>query len=222
MNAEMVDLQASIYSVGVWINVFFYTGVGLLLPTLLVVVLSVLLVRKGSQVWREVHRAETISLRSDSPLVEYLRTYKAVFLLGVIFVGLSLPSKCLRLLVLFASNHLDHHSSREILLRAHTHLQTIGHALELAIYSYKCLACLTMHHRFRCAMKYLFTSEVRGRVDAGQPLDVAYRHLQISEFESPIHIYRTRDETDLFSQRSSVKTRSSVISRRTKEDEISL
>ena len=219
MNAEMVDLQASIYSVGVLINVFFYTGVGLLLPTLLVVVLSVLLVRKGSQVWREVHRAETISLRSDSPLVEYLRTYNAVFLLGVIFVLLSLPSKCLRLLVLFASNHL---SSREILLRAHTHLQTVGHALELAIYSYKCLVCLTMHHRFRCAMKYLFTSEVRGRVDAGQPLDVVYRHFQISEFESPIHISRTRDETGLFSQRSSLKTRSSVISRRTKEDEISL
>ena len=221
MNAEMLDLHASVHSSGVMINVFFYTGVGLLLPTFLLAVLSFLLVRKGSHVWREVHRAERISLRAESPLAEYLRTYKAVFLLGLLFVLLSLPSKCLRLVILFASTHLDHRSSREILLRAHAHLQTVGQALELAIYSYKCLVCLTMHHRFRCAMKYLFTSEVR-RVDEVQPLDVLYRQFQLNEFESPIHISRPRTETGLFSQRSSLKTRSSVISRRTKEDEISL
>ena len=249
MNAEMVDLHASIYSTAVIINVFFYTGVGLVLPTIIILILSILLFRKGAYIWNELqshHSAtENISLQSNSPIVEYLRTYNAVFTLGIVFVVLSIPCKLLRLIVLFASNNMDDlSSSNQILLQAHTHMQTIGHAFELSLYSYKCFIFICTNHRFRCALKYSFTNHRHHmlsnqrrsnigsyyghkRVHASHsqesvPFEALYKHLEINEFESPINKYKPGNASSLYSHESSFKTRSSVSSRRTKEDEISL
>lgn len=251
MNAEMVDIHASIYSTAVLINVFFYTFIGLILPTILIFILSIIVIRKGSSIWKELHQHENpnerISLRHDSPILEYLRTYNVTFGLAIVFVFFSIPSKIFRLILLFASNDIEDFSSTELLLRAHSHSQTIGHAFELAIYSYKCFVCLGTHRRFQSALKYLFnyrhhhrlivdrrtstktTGSVRSRrapttqSEDGLPLDVICKQLKINEFDSPIQMYRGKTvELGLYSQRSSFKTRSSVSSRRTKEDEISL
>ena len=245
MNAEMVDLHASIYSAAVIINVFFYTGIGLIFPTIVICILAILLFRKGAQLWHDFHQyhyeRESISLRSDSPIVEYLRTYNAAFALGIVFVLLSIPCKFLRLVILFASNNLDHSSvSTQVFIQAHTQMQTIGYAFELSLYSYKCLLFICTNYRFRCALKYFLMyrrSETvmnprRSTVDSfyghkrihatqsqeSVPFEGLYKHLQINEFEPPMNMYRT----GLYSHRSSFKTRSSVSSRRTKEDEISL
>jgi len=233
LNADMVDLQESIYSTIVIINVFFYTGIGLILPTIIILILSILLFQKGAQIWNELrsHHSETenISLRSNSPIVEYLRTYNASFTLGIVFVFLSIPCKLLRLIILFSSN--------QILLQAHTHMQTIGHAFELSICSYKCFIFICTNYRFRYALKYFltyrrrhnFNNERRSTIESfyehknmhisqsqdSVPFEGLYKHLQIDEFQSPINMYRT-------SIASSFKTRSSVSSRRTREDEISL
>jgi hypothetical protein len=256
MNAEMVDLHASIYSTAVIINVFFYTGLGLLLPTIIICILSIFLFRKGAIIWNELHshhsNTENISLRYDSPIVEYLRTYNAVFTLGIIFVFLSIPCKFLRLIILFTSNYIDEYSSsNKLLVNAHTHMQTIGLAFELSLYSYKCFIFICTNHRFRCALKYLLRYQ-RSHVILDQqistntnninnqhrrihlshsqesvPFEGLYKHLQINDFDMPINIHRNVETTnmgttELYSHRSSFKTRSSVSSRRTKEDEISL
>jgi hypothetical protein len=253
MNAEMVDLHASIYSSSVIINVFFYTGLGLSLPTIIICILSILLFRKGAQIWNELrsHHSDTenISLRYDSPIVEYLRTYNAAFTLGIVFVFLSIPCKFLRLIILFASNNIDEYSSsNKLLVKAHAHMQTIGLAFELSLYSYKCFIFICTNHRFRCALEYLLKSQ-RSHVILDQrtstntitdhrrihlshsqesvPFEGLYKHLQINDFDIPINIHRTSGTVNmgtagLYSHRSSFKTRSSVSSRRTKEDEISL
>jgi hypothetical protein len=250
MNAEMVDLHASIYSAAVIVNVFFYTGIGLICPTIIICILSILLFQKGARLWNDFrqHHSETesISLRSDSPIVEYLRTYNAAFALGIVFVFLSIPCKFLRLIILFASNNLENgFISNQIFIQAHTHMQTIGHAFELSLYSYKCFVFICTNYRFRCALKYFITRR-RGQIlinhrrstvesfyghkrfhtsqsqDSGVPFDGLYKHLQSNEFEPPINMYRTSVPPGLYSHRSSFKTRSSVSSRRTKEDEISL
>ncbi len=250
MNAEMIDLHASIYSVAVIINVFFYTGIGLILPTIIICILSILLFRKGAQLWNDFHQhhseTENISLRSDSPIVEYLRTYNAAFALGIVFVFLSIPCKFLRLIILFASNHLDNSFiSNEIFFQAHAQMQTFGHAFELSLYSYKFFIFICTNYRFRCALKYFLTHRRSQLVidhrrstidsfyghkrihasqsqDSGVPFEGLYKHLQINEFEPPMNMCRTSVAPDLYSHRSSFKTRSSVSSRRTKEDEISL
>ncbi|CAF1095153.1 unnamed protein product [Rotaria sordida] len=249
MNAEMVDLETSIHSTAVIINVFFYTGIGLILPTIIICILSILLFQKGAHLWNELrsHHSETenICLRSNSPIVEYLRTYNAAFTLGIIFVFLSIPCKLLRLIVLFASNDIDESkSSNHILIQAHAQMQTVGHAFELSLYSYKCFIFICTNHRFRCALKYLLTyhrshvimNEYRPSMDIGYehkiirarssqesvPFEGLYTHLQKNEFESPMNMYTTCLTSELHSHRSSFKTRSSVSSRRTKEDEISL
>jgi hypothetical protein len=249
MNAEMVDLQKSIYSTVVIINVFFYTGIGLILPTIIIFILSILLFQKGVHIWNELHSHHSptvnISLRYNSPIVEYLRTYNATFTLAIIFVFLSLPCKLLRLIVLFASNNIDDlTSSNKLLLQAHEQMQTIGHAFELSLYSYKCFVFICTNYRFRCALKYLLTynrthviiKQRRSTIDsyhahkriyerqsrASVPFEGLYKHLQINEFDSPINIYRTGVAPRLSSHRLSCKTRSSISSRRTKEDEISL
>ncbi len=240
MNAEMVDLEASISSNAVMINVFFYTGIGLIFPTIIIWILSILLFQKGAQLWNELHShhsdSENISLRSHSPIVEYLRTYNAAFTLGIVFVCLSIPCKLLRLMLLFASNR--------ILLHAHTQMQTIGLAFELSLYSYKCFIIICTNHRFRCALKYCLTyrrshviiDQRRSTVDSysehkriharqsqdSVPFEGLYKHLQINEFEPPMNMYRTGGTAEIYSHRSSFKTRSSVSSRKTKEDEISL
>ncbi|CAF4558130.1 unnamed protein product, partial [Rotaria magnacalcarata] len=54
------------------------------------------------------------------------------------------------------------------------------------------------------------------------PFEGLYKHLQTNEFEPTINMYTTDVPAELYSYRSSFKTRSSVCSRRTKEDEISL
>jgi len=253
MNAEMVDLHASIYSSSVIINVFFYTGLGLSLPTIIICILSILLFRKGAQIWNELrsHHSDTenISLRYDSPIVEYLRTYNAAFTLGIVFVFLSIPCKFLRLIILFASNNIDEYSSsNKLLVKAHAHMQTIGLAFELSLYSYKCFIFICTNHRFRCALEYLLKSQ-RSHVILDQrtstntitdhrrihlshsqesvPFEGLYKHLQINDFDIPINMHRTSGNVNmgtagLYSHRSSFKTRSSVSSRRTKEDEISL
>ena len=138
MNAEMVDLQASMRSKAVIFNVFLYTGLGLLLPTIIICILSIVLFRKGARIWNDLrsHHSDTenISLRYDSPIVEYLRTYNAAFALSIVFVFLSLPCKLLRFIVLFASNNPNEHvSSNHLLVQAHDHMQTIGHAFELSL-----------------------------------------------------------------------------------------
>jgi len=249
MNAEMVDLQASIYSTVVTINVFFYTGLGLILPTIIICILSILIFQKGSHIWNELHshhsETENISLRSNSPIVEYLRTYNATFTLGIVFVFLSIPCKLLRLIVLFASNNIENSlSSNQILVQAHTQMQTIGYAFELSIYSYKCFIFICTNYRFRYALKYFLTYHRRQIINKRRqstidnyyghkriyvshsqdsvPFEGLYKHLQINEFESPINVCRNAGTTELYSHRSSSKTRSSVSSRRTKEDEISL
>ncbi|CAF3267229.1 unnamed protein product [Rotaria socialis] len=249
MNAEMVDLEASIYSTAVIINVFFYTGIGLMLPTVIICFLSILIFHKGAHLWKELHshhsQTENISLRSNSPIVEYLRTYNAAFTLGIIFLFLSIPCKLLRLIVLFASNNTDEpKSSRHILFQAHAQMQTVGHAFELSLYSYKCFIFICTNRRFRCALKYLVTyhrshvlidqhrpstnsscghKEIQGRhSQESVPFEGLYRHLQINEFEPTINMYSTGVPAELYSYRSSFKTRLSVSSRRTKEDEISL
>ncbi len=254
MNAEMVDLHASIYSTAVIINVFFYTGLGLLLPTIIICILSILLFRKGAHLWNELHshhsETENISLRYDSPIVEYLRTYNAAFSIGIIFVFLSIPCKFLRFIILFASHNIDEYSSsNKLLVKAHAHMQTIGLAFELSIYSYKCFIFIFTNHRFRCALKYLFryqrshiiidqnispstnnNGHQRIHVSHSQesvPFEGLYKHLQTNDFDIPINIHRTGGAVGigtagLYSHRSSFKTRSSVCSRRTKEDEISL
>ncbi|CAF1547846.1 unnamed protein product [Adineta ricciae] len=258
MNAEMVDLHASIYSTSVIVNVFFYTGLGLILATIVIFVLSIFIFHKGSQLWNELrsHHSETenISLRYDSPIVEYLRTYNAAFSLGIIFVILSIPCKILRLIVLFASNYVDEYpSSNNILLNAHAHMQTIGLAFELSLYSYKSFVFACTNHRFRCALKYLLRYQ-RSRVildqsiatrthsngsagghellqsshsQDGVPFEGLYRHLQKDDFDFPMQLTRPNGRSESggassYSHRSSFKTRSSVCSRRTKEDEISL
>lgn len=253
MNAEMVDLSASIYSTVVIVNVFLYTGCGLLLATIIICILSILLFRKGAHIWNELHshhsETENISLRYDSPIVEYLRTYNAAFTLGIVFVFLSIPCKLLRFLVLFASNSIDEFSaSNQILVKAHTHMQTIGLAFELSLYSYKCFVFICTNYRFRCALKYLLryqrshviidqrlssnthVNEHR-RIHASHsqesvPFENLYKHLQINDFEIPIHLQRPNGNSlgrlGSYSHRSSFKTRSSVCSRRTKEDEVSL
>ena len=251
MNAEMVDLQASIYSTGVVLNVFFYTGLGLFLPTILICILSILLFRNGARIWNELHshhsETENISLRYDSPIVEYLRTYNAAFAISIVFVFLSIPCKLLRLIVVFASHDIEDlsSSSNNLLVKAHAQMQTIGHAFELSLYSYKCFVFICTNHRFRCALKYIFryqrshlildqristSLENNGhrRVQTSQsqesvPFESLHKHLQNPEFD----MQRTGGRiavspTDLYSHRSSFKTRSSVSSRRTKEDEISL
>jgi hypothetical protein len=222
MNMDTIDFRASIHSTGVLVNVFLYTCVGLVLPTVIILVLSIVLRRKSTLIWNELyrHQQETgdVSLRHDSPVVEYLRTYNAAFILAIVFVCLSMPSKLLRLLVLLISDDLDGLPSRQILFHAHAHMQTIGHAFELAIYSYKCLVCLAIHRRFQCALRYLFTFDRRTRPstrrfsartpfdlspsDDVRPLDVFYRHLQIDRFESPVPIDRRHDASDMFSQQS--------------------
>ena len=256
MNAEMVDLYASIYSTAVIVNVFFYTGLGLLLPTIVICILAIFLFRKGALIWNELrsHHSETenISLRYDSPIVEYLRTYNAAFTMGIVFVFLSIPCKFLRLMVLFASNNIDEDSSaNKLLVKAHTHMQTVGLAFELALYSYKCFVFICTNHRFRCALQYLLRYQ-RSHVILDQqvstsasnptnehqrihlshsqesvPFEGLYKHLQTNDFDVPINSHRTGGRTTvgtagLYSHRSSFKTRSSVCSRRTKEDEISL
>jgi hypothetical protein len=249
MNAEMIDLHASIYSTAVIINVFLYTGIGLILPTIIICILSILLFRKGAHIWNELrsHHSETenISLQSNSPIVEYLRTYNAVFTLGIVFVFLSIPCKLLRLIVLFASHYNDESlSSNKVLFQAHSHMQTIGHAFELSLYSYKCFVFICTNHRFRCALKYflkyhrrhIIIHQRRSTIDScyvqkrmhashsqeSVPFEGLYKHLQTNEFESPINMYRNGMALGLYSHGSSFKTRSSVCSRRTKEDEISL
>lgn len=151
MNADMVDLHASIHSTVILVNVFCYTGIGLILPTIIIFILSLLLFRKGAQIWHELHShhsdADDIALRCSSPIVDYLRTYNAAFSLAIVFVFLSLPCKLLRLLVVFASNN--------ILLHAHEQMQTIGLAFELSLHSYKCLVFICTNYRFRCALKCL-------------------------------------------------------------------
>ena len=248
MNAEMVDLHASIYSTAVIVNVFFYTGLGLIVATIIICILSILLFRKGAHIWNELrsHHSETenISLRYDSPIVEYLRTYNAAFSLGIVFVFLSIPCKFLRLIILFALNHIDEHASTNALLvKAHAHMQTIGLAFELSLYSYKCFVCMCTNHRFQCALKYLLkyqrshviidsristdtnnTDHRRICISRSQesvPFEGLYKHLQTNDFD----MHRTGGgniPTGSYSHRSSFKTRSSVSSRRTKEDEISL
>jgi hypothetical protein len=246
MNAEMIDLHASIYSPAVIINVFFYTGIGLILPTIIISILSILLFRKGAHIWNDFHQyhsqTENISLRSDSPIVEYLRTYNAAFALGIVFVLISIPCKLLRLIILFASNNLENKFIfNKIFFQAHTQMQTIGHGFELALYSYKCLIFICTNYRFRCALKYFLTyhrSQVvinhrRSTIESyyghkrihsqdSVPFEGLYKHLQINEFEPPINMDRTSLPPGFYSHRSSFKTRSSVSSRRTKEDEISL
>jgi hypothetical protein len=154
MNAEMVDLQASIYSKAVVVNVFLYTGLGLFLPTLIICVLSILLFRNGARIWNELHshhsETENISLRYDSPIVEYLRTYNAAFAISIVFVFLSIPCKLLRLLVLFATNSMDDDtvSSNRLLVKAHAQMQTIGHAFELLrvhLYEPSIPVCIEVH-----------------------------------------------------------------------------
>lgn len=244
MNAEMIDLHASIYSTAVIVNVFFYTGIGLIVPTVIIAMLSILLFRKGANLWHEFrshHSAtENIYLQSSSPIVEYLRTYNAAFTLGIVFVILSTPCKLLRLIVLFTSHNLEDVSSsnEKILIQAHTQMQTIGHAFELSLYSYKCYICLCTYHRFRSALRYFFANrrteailnsnnrrstietyygQKRSR-DSSVPFEALYKQ----DFEPAINMYRTNTAGGLYSHRSSFKTRSSVSSRRTKEDEISL
>lgn len=246
MNAEMVDLHASIYSTAVIINVFFYTGIGLIFPTILIGILSISLFRKGANLWHEFRshhsQSENISLQSNSPIIEYLRTYNAAFTLGIVFVILSIPCKLLRLIVLFTSHNLEDDSATnlKILFHAHTQMQTIGHAFELSLYSYKCFICLFTYHRFRCALKYVFSKHRAETIanshqhhrrstmetfyghkrsrDGSVPFDALYKH----EFEPAMSMYRSSTTGGLYSHRSSFKTRSSVSSRRTKEDEISL
>lgn len=246
MNAEMVDLHASIYSTAVIINVFFYTGIGLIFPTILIAILSILLFRKGANLWHQFRshhsQTENISLQSNSPIIEYLRTYNAAFTIGIVFVILSTPCKLLRLIVLFTSHNLEEEESStnlKILFHAHTQMQTIGHAFELSLYSYKCFICLCTYHRFRCALKYFFTNRRTETIshpqnnrrstmetfyghkrsrDGSVPFDALYKH----EFEPAMSMYRSSTTGGLYSHRSSFKTRSSVSSRRTKEDEISL
>jgi hypothetical protein len=241
MNAEMIDLEASIYSTAVILNVFFYNGIGLIFPTIIICILSIIIFQKGAQIWNELrlHHSETenISLKSNSPIVEYLRTYNAAFTFGIVFVFLSIPCKLLRLIVLFVSNH-------NILFQVHTKMQTIGHAFELSIYSYKCFIFICTNHRFRCALKYILTYDNKNiiinqrrstiesycehkRLHASHsedsvPFEGLYTHLRINEFEPRMNMDRTSVTAGLYSLRSSFKTRSSVSSRRTKEDEISL
>jgi hypothetical protein len=252
MNAEMVDLYASIYSTAVMINVFFYTGLGLILATIIICILSILLFRKGAHIWNELrsHHSETenISLRYDSPIVEYLRTYNAAFCLGIVFVFLSIPCKFLRLIVLFASSSVDEYSpTNHLLVNAHAHMQTIGLAFELSLYSYKCFVFICTNHRFRCSLKYLIGYQrshviIEQRISTGTnntehrricisnsqesvPFEGLYKHLQTNDFDLPMNMHRTGPgtmTTGSYSHRSSFKTRSSVSSRRTKEDEISL
>ncbi len=254
MNAEMVDLHASIYSTAVIINVFFYTGLGLLLSTIIICILSILLFRKGAHIWNELHahhsETENISLRYNSPIVEYLRTYNAAFALGIVFVFLSIPCKFLRLIVLFASNNIDEYStSNKLLVKAHAHMQTVGLAFELSLYSYKCFVFVCTNHRFRCALKYLLgyqrshviidqrispstNNNEHRRMHASHsqesvPFEGLYKHLQTNDFDIPINMRQIGGGSVLgtvgsYSHRSSFKTRSSVSSRRTKEDEISL
>ncbi|UJR30214.1 hypothetical protein I4U23_017752 [Adineta vaga] len=251
MNAEMVDLRESIHSTSVIVNVFFYTGLGLILATFIICILSIVIFRKGSNLWNEFrsHHSETenISLRYDSPIVEYLRTYNAAFSIGIVFVFLSIPCKILRLIVLFASHYIDDYSSsNNILLNAHAHMQTIGLAFELSLYSYKCFVFICTNHRFRCALKYLLRYQ-RSRVILDQrmtirthsngssaghsqesvPFEGLYRHLQKNDFDLPMNLCETNGRsgsgiTSSYSHRSSFKTRSSICSRRTREDEISL
>jgi hypothetical protein len=261
MNAEMVDLHASIYSTAVIVYVFCYTGLGLLLPTIIICILSIFLFRKGALIWNELHshhsETENISLRYDSPIVEYLRTYNAAFTLGIVFVFLSIPCKLLRLIILFAANNIDEYSSsNRILVKAHAHMQTIGLAFELSLYSYKSFVFICTNHRFRCALKYLLryqrshviidqriSTNVNNnnnnnnindhrRIHLSQsqesvPFEGLYKHLQTNDFDIPINIHQPgvtahMGTAGLYSHRSSFKTRSSVCSRRTKEDEISL
>jgi hypothetical protein len=249
MNAEMIDLHASIYSTAVIINVFFYNGIGLILPTIIISILSIFIFQKGAHIWNELRShdndTENISLRHNSPIVEYLRTYNAAFTLGIIFVFLSIPCKLLRLMILFSSNNTNELSIlNKILFQAHTQLQTIGHAFELSLYSYKCFIIICTNHRFRNACKYLLTyrrnhviiDRRRSTVDSyyghkrvhashsqeSVPFEALYKHLQMNEFELPTSRPSTGGTTGLYSHRSSSKTRSSVSSRRTKEDEISL
>ncbi|CAF1003176.1 unnamed protein product [Rotaria sordida] len=255
MNAEMVDLHASIYSTAVIVNVFCYTGLGLLLATIIICILSILLFRKGAHIWNELHshysETENISLRYDSPIADYLRTYNAAFSLGIVFVFLSIPCKFLRLIVLFASNNIDEYSSsNQVLVTAHAHMQTIGLAFELSLYSYKFFVFICTNYRFRCALKYLLRyqrshvildqriSTVTNNNNDNQrihlshsqesvPFEGLYKHLETNEFDMPVNMRRThlsggRGTLSSYSHRSSFKTRSSVCSRRTKEDEISL
>lgn len=257
MNAEMIDLHASIYSTAVIINVFFYTGLGLILATVIICILSIVLFRKGAQIWNELHshhsETENISLRYDSPIVEYLRTYNAAFTLGIVFVVLSIPCKFLRLFIIFASNHIEEYSSsNQLIVKAHAHMQTIGLAFELSLYSYKCLVFICTNHRFRCALQYLLRyqrshlildrriSETmnhpdgRARIQISHsqesvPFEGLYKHLQTNDFDLPMHLHGPGMSTssatathDSYGHRLSFKTRSSVCSRRTKEDEISL
>ncbi|CAF0790094.1 unnamed protein product [Adineta steineri] len=250
MNAEMVDLHASIYSTAVIINVFFYSGIGLILPTIIIFILSIILFQKGAHIWYELHShhspTENISLRYNSPIVEYLRTYNSAFTLAIIFVFLSLPCKLLRLIILFASNNLDELvTSNNILLKAHDQMQTIGHAFELSLYSYKCIIMICTNYRFRCGLKHLLRYEDTNLIidqrqstlekyykqhkhiyerqsRASVPFEGLYKHLQTNEFEPSIKMYRIGVTPGSYNYRISTTTRASISSRRTKEDEISL
>jgi hypothetical protein len=167
--------------------------------------------------------------------------------MGIVFVFLSIPCKFLRLIVLFASHNIgEYSSSNQLLVKAHAHMQTIGLAFELSLYSYKCFVCICTNYRFRSALKYLLryqrrhiiieqgiststTNNGHRRMHRSQsqesvPFEGLYRHLQTNDFD----MHRTGTGSGLgttaglYSHRSSFKTRSSVCSRRTKEDEISL
>ncbi|UJR16299.1 hypothetical protein I4U23_003205 [Adineta vaga] len=247
MNADMIDLQASIHSTVVLINVFLYSGIGLILPTILIFMLSIILFQKGVHIWNELHshhsETENISLRCDSPIVDYLRTYNAAFTLSIVFVFLSLPCKLLRLIVLFASYDTNEFlSTNQILLQAHEQMQTIGLAFELSLYSYKCFIIICTHYRFRCALKYLLTyhrtniilDHRRSTIESHfshktiyerqsqasvVPFEGLHIHLQRNEFEPTISMYRTTN----YNQRStSYRIRTSICSRRTKDEELSV
>ncbi|CAF1643188.1 unnamed protein product, partial [Didymodactylos carnosus] len=97
---------------------------------------------------------------------------------------------------------------------------------ELSLYIYKFYIYIFVSRRFRCALKYLLKHRQStiiarnlNRIYISQsydsvPFDTLYKHLQTTEFDSPINLSSSR--------RSSYKTRSSVSSRKTREDEISL
>ena len=242
----MENLHTTIHSSALLFNVFFYSIIGLILPTILILPFAILLMNKGSTLWKELRRTpnprENLSLRYDSPIFDFLRTYKTVFALAIAFFLFSMPSKLFRFSILFISDHFERFSSTKSILENHGLFEIIGNSFELMIYSYKFYICSYTNHRFRCAMKYLFNfrshdqhrfsarnsadsriQRVRwSQIGEDSPLETLYQQLQINEFESPIHIYRTSLDVGLHSQRSSFKTRSSISSRRTKEDEISL
>ncbi|CAF0924057.1 unnamed protein product [Didymodactylos carnosus] len=222
INSEM-DLELSFKSTVVMINVFLFNGFGLILPTILILLLSLALFRKGCEIWHQLNNhtlsTENVSLRFDSPIAEFLRTYNSAFSIGIIFFLLSVPCKILRLIIIITD-------STTLLIHSHRHLNTIGHLFELSLYIYKFYVYIFVARRFRCALKYLMkhhqsrtttrhlNRNYNSRSLDSVPFDALYKHLQTNEFDSPINLSSSR--------RSSYKTRSSLSSRKTREDEISL